>query len=138
MWRRWLARLHGVQEVVSSSLTTPTMKMYYVYILQSQKDGNYYIGCTSNISRRLKQHNLGNVKSTKPRSPLNLIYKEEFEDKSDAYKREFCLKSPRGYQDKIQLVKRYWWIARPEGDPLGLAWGARGREFKSHHPDHLR
>lgn len=52
--------------------------MYSVYILKSLKKEWYYIGHTSNKDYRLKYHNNGKVGSTKPYSPFNLIYSEEF------------------------------------------------------------
>ncbi|MDI6765995.1 MAG: GIY-YIG nuclease family protein [Bacteroidota bacterium] len=47
--------------------------MYYVYILKSLKDGKKYIGLTNEIDRRLKQHNNGEVSSTKSRRPFFII-----------------------------------------------------------------
>ncbi|MEI8249097.1 MAG: GIY-YIG nuclease family protein [Candidatus Taylorbacteria bacterium] len=46
--------------------------MFYVYILQSKKDGNLYIGRTNNVERRVGEHNIGKVSSTKSRRPLVL------------------------------------------------------------------
>ncbi|MCD6283742.1 GIY-YIG nuclease family protein [bacterium] len=43
-----------------------------VYILQSSKNGRYYIGSTNKINRRLKEHNTGKVKSTRFIRPLKL------------------------------------------------------------------
>jgi len=54
---------------------------YYLYVLKSQKDNNHYVGITRDIGFRVKQHNWGKVKSTKPRRPLILIHKEEFPSK---------------------------------------------------------
>ena len=47
--------------------------MIGVYILKSLKDGNKYIGSTKDISRRLSQHNKGEVDSTMHRRPLILV-----------------------------------------------------------------
>ena len=80
--------------------------MYYVYFLRSLRDSKYYIGCTSlTPNERLAVHNAGTVTSTKFRRPLVLIYFEQFENKSEAYKREFYLKSPRGYTDKRNILR---------------------------------
>lgn len=79
--------------------------MYYIYILKSTKVNRYYIGCTSNIARRLNEHNSGKVSSTKAYSPWILIYTENFEDKSDAYKREKEIKSYKsGFKFK-EIIK---------------------------------
>ena len=48
--------------------------MYYVYVLQSEKDRKIYVGFTKNLEERLKLHNNGKVKSTKNRLPLKLVY----------------------------------------------------------------
>ena len=78
---------------------------YFVYILKSQKTNRFYIGCTANLEERLKKHNLGKTKSTKPYRPWMLFYKEEFDDKKNAYKREWHLKHPKGYLEKINIIK---------------------------------
>ncbi|MGD8778672.1 MAG: GIY-YIG nuclease family protein [Ignavibacteria bacterium] len=69
---------------------------YFVYILKSIKDGKRYIGMSSNLDRRISEHNDGKVKSTKFRKPFELIYTEEFNNKSDALKREKFLKTHAG------------------------------------------
>lgn len=66
--------------------------MFFVYILQSKKDKQLYIGYSSNLFRRYKEHNLGLVESTKPRKPFNLVYYESYASKQDAVKREQNLK----------------------------------------------
>ena len=49
---------------------------YYVYILKSDKDDNFYVGYTNNLKQRLALHNDGKVQSTKNRRPLNLVHFE--------------------------------------------------------------
>lgn len=66
--------------------------MFYVYILKSQKDKNIYVGFTSDLERRLKEHNSGKTKSTSYRIPLDLVYYEAYKSRSDAEKREKMLK----------------------------------------------
>jgi len=78
--------------------------MYYVYILHSKKDGNLYIGFTSNLKSRIVAHNGGYVLATKNRRPLSLIYYESYIVQRDAKRRELFLKGGRGHGDlKIQL-----------------------------------
>lgn len=77
--------------------------MFYVYVLKSQKDDGWYIGSTSDINKRLKFHNKGNVKSTKYRRPLELIYSEEFETRALAEKAEQYYKSGAG---RLKLKKK--------------------------------
>ena len=45
---------------------------FYVYILESQVDSSLYIGQSQNIEERLKNHNLGNIKSTTTKKPWKL------------------------------------------------------------------
>jgi putative endonuclease len=71
--------------------------MYYTYILRSLKDGRYYYGHTQNLENRLEEHNSGNVKATRPRRPLVIHYKEEYNSRSEAAKREYFFKSIPGY-----------------------------------------
>ena len=66
--------------------------MYYLYILKSKKDKKLYIGSTNDLKRRVSDHNLGKVPSTKPRLPFELRYYEAFHAESDARKREASLK----------------------------------------------
>ena len=66
--------------------------MFYVYVLQSKKDGKLYIGCTSDLRKRLKEHNIGKVFSTALRGPFVLVYYEAFKSKKDAFAREKQLK----------------------------------------------
>lgn len=78
---------------------------YYVYFIQSLKDNKFYIGCTSNLEKRLEYHNKGRNKSTKYRAPFRLVYYEKYDNKHEAFKREFCLKSPKGFLDKKRIIE---------------------------------
>ena len=66
--------------------------MYYVYILKSEKDNNHYIGYTNDLKRRFAEHNNAQNKSTKNRTPFQLVYYEAYLLKSSATKREAKLK----------------------------------------------
>ena len=70
-------------------------KFYYVYFLQSKKDESYYIGVTSNINIRFKEHNSGLSKSTVHKRPWILVRLEKYFDISLAYKRERFLKAKK-------------------------------------------
>lgn len=66
--------------------------MHTVYILQC-KDKTYYTGWTTNLEKRLAAHNAGKgAKYTKGRGPVELVYQERFETKSEALKREIAIK----------------------------------------------
>ena len=51
--------------------------MFTIYALQSDTDGGLYVGFTSDLTRRLHQHNSGQTRSTRSRRPLKLIYSEQ-------------------------------------------------------------
>ena len=70
--------------------------MYYVYVLQSEKDGNFYVGYTSDLQRRLTLHNKGQVAATKQRRPFKLVYYEACFHQKDALHREKYLKTTYG------------------------------------------
>lgn len=74
----------------------PVRNFWYVYILESIKDGFWYTGCTNNLNKRLNEHNIGKVYATKSRRPLALIYCEISLNKFDAFHREKYLKSGMG------------------------------------------
>lgn len=81
--------------------------MYYVYLLQSDKDGGWYIGYTSDLKRRLQEHNRGDNVSTSYRGELVLIYYEAYLDKFDAVGRERFLKSGSGRRFLKKQLKNY-------------------------------
>jgi len=70
--------------------------MWFTYVLQSKKDDNLYIGSTNDLKRRTKQHNNGQVKSTKNRMPLKLVYYEAIPTKKRAEEREQYFKTSWG------------------------------------------
>ncbi len=63
-----------------------------VYILRGKKNGKFYIGCTSNIEKRMKEHNEGKNYYTRRMLPVEIIYAEVYKSKKDAYEREKKLK----------------------------------------------
>jgi len=65
--------------------------MFYMYILKN-KHGKLYIGYSSDLAKRLKEHNSGFVKSTKPYMPYQCVYYEAYRSKHDAVIREHNLK----------------------------------------------
>lgn len=66
--------------------------MFYVYILRSEKDGELYVGSTSDLRRRLGEHQKGRSFSTSFRRPFELVYYESFRVEDDAREREQALK----------------------------------------------
>lgn len=67
----------------------------FVYLLRNSED-RFYLGWTTDIERRLEEHNSGKSFYTKSRGPWNLVAYEEFPSVEEAKKRERALKnSPR-------------------------------------------
>ncbi|MBI4706372.1 MAG: GIY-YIG nuclease family protein [Candidatus Omnitrophica bacterium] len=70
--------------------------MYFVYVLKSEKDSLFYTGFTSDLERRVLEHNQGLQDSTRSRVPFKLVYYEWCLNKQDALSREEYLKSGMG------------------------------------------
>ena len=81
--------------------------MYYVYILKSLKDGDYYTGFAEDLKRRIGEHRQGKVRSTKHRRPLQLICYEAYLDQESAMGRERFLKTSDGKLDINRRLKKY-------------------------------
>ncbi len=78
--------------------------MFYIYVLKSKKDNSQYIGLSQNTEERLKEHNAGRVKSTKPKRPWILVCKEPYTTRLDARKREKYLKSAAGRRFRKEIM----------------------------------
>lgn len=78
--------------------------MHYTYLLKSEKKDWVYVGPTSNLKKRLIQHNLGQVKSTKAYMPLKLVYYEAYLTIDIARAREREIKDSR--QEKESLISK--------------------------------
>jgi putative endonuclease len=70
--------------------------MWFAYALQSKRDGWLYIGMTSDVDRRLEEHNRGYNRSTRPRVPFELVYIEACDSREEARSREKFLKTGKG------------------------------------------
>ncbi|MBI5361277.1 MAG: GIY-YIG nuclease family protein [Planctomycetes bacterium] len=69
--------------------------MFWTYILRSKITGCYYIGHTVNLEQRLEDHNLGRAGWTRSQRPWELVYKEFYNTRKAAIKREKYLKSQK-------------------------------------------
>ena len=67
--------------------------MYYFYILHSARIDNYYIGHTNDIKERIRKHNSNHKGFTGKANDWSLVHKEQYNNKSDAYKRERIVKA---------------------------------------------
>ncbi len=82
-------------------------RYYYVYVLQSIKDGEFYVGYSHNIQGRVEEHNKGKVPSTRLRLPMKLVYWEGCINQQDATQREKYLKTAWGKRYIKNRIKRY-------------------------------
>lgn len=72
--------------------TTLESKMTCVYLLRSLTRKTLYLGWTTNLERRLRQHNTGQTAYTKGKGPWELIAYEVYESSEKAKEREKKLK----------------------------------------------
>jgi len=66
--------------------------MWFVYILKCS-DGSFYTGCTTDITRRIKEHNSHKIHYTRDKTPVSLISYVAFKVKYKAFEFEKYLKS---------------------------------------------
>lgn len=83
------------------------IKGFFVYVLRSSKDRNFYTGFTNDLERRLEEHNKGQVPSTRNRTPVELVYWEGCLNQRDATTREKYLKSSWGKRYLKNRMKNY-------------------------------
>ena len=77
---------------------------YFTYILRCC-DGTLYTGWTNDLARRTQKHNSGKGGNyTRARCPVELIYFETFETKSEAMKREYAIKKLRRPQKEALIA----------------------------------
>jgi putative endonuclease len=79
--------------------------MFIVYAIKSIEHNYIYVGLTGNLEERLKRHNSGYEKTTKPYKAYQLIYTEECSDRIHARQREKYWKSGIGKR-KLKLMER--------------------------------
>ncbi|BCU53245.1 UPF0213 protein [Staphylococcus auricularis] len=80
------------------------MDKHYVYIVECN-DGSLYTGYAKDVTQRVKTHNAGKgAKYTKTRMPVDLVYQETYDTKSEALKREYQIKQYSRKQ-KLRLIR---------------------------------
>ncbi len=79
--------------------------MSFVYILQSEKTGRYYIGSTNNIERRLLEHNSGHTRSLANQKPLRLVFQMKYATILEARKIERKLKLLKSRKVIEKIIK---------------------------------
>lgn len=70
--------------------------MFCTYILQSEKDGSFYIGYTQQLQKRIHQHNNGKSNYSAKHRPFKLVYYEKLDSKQEALAREEYFKTAQG------------------------------------------
>jgi len=78
--------------------------MFYVYALKSLSRNYIYVGLTNDLERRFHQHQKGQNKTTKPYLPFILFFKEQFQTRDEARRREKYLKSGIG-KEFLRTIK---------------------------------
>jgi putative endonuclease len=81
--------------------------MFYVYILRSDSDYGLYIGFSTDLRRRIKEHQEGKAFATSFRGPWRLIYYEAYLEEADALGRERYLKSGGGRRFLKNQLRNY-------------------------------
>jgi putative endonuclease len=77
---------------------------HYVYIVACD-DGTYYTGYTTDLERRVAEHNEGaGAKYTRGRRPVELVHAETYDSQSAAMRREYAIKQLRR-AEKEQLIR---------------------------------
>lgn len=72
--------------------------MHFVYVLQSLKDNQWYVGRTADLKKRFDDHQEGRVLSTRNRRPFKLVYYEATQSSIGSAHRELYLKTAWGKQ----------------------------------------
>ena len=78
--------------------------MIIVYAISSLDHNYIYVGMTSNLEERIKRHNFGREKTTKPYLPFRLIFSEICSDRKEARAKEKYWKSGIG-KEKLRIIR---------------------------------
>lgn len=82
--------------------------MYYVYVLQSKIGRKLYVGFSTDLQRRLREHQNKKVHTTARFGEIELIFYEAFKDEKDALRRESYLKTTQGKRALKLMLKEYF------------------------------
>jgi len=82
---------------------------HYFYVVAC-RDESFYAGYTNNLERRIKMHNQGKgAKYTRGRTPVELVYYETFETKTEAMQAEYRFK-------QLSRKDKQVWMAKEENE----------------------
>jgi len=90
------------------------MQFYYVYVLKSLHKDFLYVGFTTDLQKRFREHNNGLVFSTKLKKPHKIIHYEAFLNKKDAFMREKWLKTGWGRNQTRTMLTNYLGMYPPK------------------------
>ena len=79
--------------------------MFTTYILYSRTSDIYYVGSTGNLTDRLDRHNSARSTFTKRGIPWVIVYKKEFQTKSEAYRAEMYIKAQKSRKYIEDLIQ---------------------------------
>jgi putative endonuclease len=82
-----------------------TLLFFYTYILQSDRTKGLYIGYTSNLERRLEQHNKSHGKYTSNKGIWHMLFYKKFDSKSEAISLERKLKSWKSRKRILEWIE---------------------------------
>ncbi|MFZ0333555.1 MAG: GIY-YIG nuclease family protein [Candidatus Acidiferrales bacterium] len=77
---------------------------FFVYVLESETSGRYYVGQTKSVEERLAYHNANYSLALRNRGPWRLVYFEEYPTRSEAVRRERYIKSQKDRRFITHLV----------------------------------
>ena len=80
--------------------------MFYVYLLRSKNQ--HYIGYTTDLKRRITEHNAGQNIATIAYRPWDLIFYEAYVNREDARRREKYLKTTQGRRTIKLMLRSYY------------------------------
>ena len=80
--------------------------MHFTYVLKSKIRNWIYVGSTHDVFRRFGEHERGEVQSTKPYRPFELVFYEAFFAKEDAIRREDYLKTTKGKSTLRMMLRK--------------------------------
>jgi predicted GIY-YIG superfamily endonuclease len=78
--------------------------MFFGYILKSRKSGQYYVGHSEDLEQRLREHNTGLSRYTRSHRPWTLVFRREFETRSEAAQWELAVKKRKSKKFIEKLV----------------------------------
>ncbi len=100
---KWAQDKKKVLNTINAALSD---EPYYVYMLRCG-DGSLYTGSTNNVDKRLKAHKSGaGCKYTRSHQPVELVYTEKLNNKSEALKREYAIKQLGKAQKEKLILKK--------------------------------